>query len=179
MEWVSHCLWKLNLFENCWKVRQNWKVTQEARLKFVINNCLAASNPCFLETVALPLESPTLTHPVYLVVAESLRLTLPRHLTQAGQPQSFAWETGLRPQEGTIPPWVDGWQVWNWGFMELRDRGQWSSPRQEKGLCLGHRLHIHPRSLTSSVTLATCPNFSWLPPLSSGSDFSSDFIKLL
>ena len=77
MEWVSPCLWKLNLFLNCWKVRQTGRVTQEARWKWIVNKCLSASSPYFLRMTALPLKPPALAHDICLVMTQPLGATPP------------------------------------------------------------------------------------------------------
>lgn len=127
MEWVSHCLWKLNLFVNCWKVRQKWKVTQEATLKCVVNKCLAASNPYLFGNGCPASEAPS-PHPLHLLGYG--RATGGDSTSGTYWPitvvllRDWTWDTG--ECDLSLGQWT---QVWNSGSVELRDRRRWSGTK--------------------------------------------------
>ena len=140
MEWVSPCLWKLNLFLNCWKVRQTRRVTQEARWKCIVNKCLSAEAlifwewlPCLWSPQPLPRTS------AWLWCSHSGRLPL-WHLNwpiTVVHLKDWTWDTDSG--ECSVSLGQCTW-AWNSGPVELRCRARWSAPgRREDTVWWGSR----------------------------------------
>lgn len=144
------------------ETKAKWKVTQKATLKFVVNNCLATSNPDFLGAVGLPLKPHTLTHPTYLVMAEPLRATL----SQATHSR-FLERLDMGHKKVWSLPGLMGSRCETWG---LQNEGQKPAVGIKAGECSVVRI-THSGSGSApvltlrTVTLAICPNFSRLPSL--------------
>ena len=129
MEWVSPCLWKLNLFLNCWKVRQTRRVTRRHGGNVELTSvCLPATLifwerlPCLWSSQPSPTTSAWLWHSD-LGWCPLWHLNWPITVVH---PKDWTWDTG--ESDVSLGQWT--W-VWNSGSVELR----WSALRRQEDTC--------------------------------------------
>ena len=154
MEWVSPCLWKLNLFLNCWKVRQTWRVTRRhggnVWLTSVCQQPLVFENGCRASEV--PSHCPRHLLGYDTVARGDANHSGPAERLDLGQRGEWRLPGPVDPS-GKLGVCGAGWRAW------------WSALRSREDTCAEGRVHgflVHQLLPTGCVMLAVSPNFSRL-----------------